>query len=383
MKWQIGYYEGGPYQDYQKSLIAGVRGLMALGWIEKKQIPEQSGSRTRDLWHWMADHLQSDYIRFVKDAHYSAGWDKTLREEMTAGIIARLNQESDIDLMFSLGTWAGQDLASDRHSTPVICMSVSDPVRAGIIDSIEDSGLDHVHARVDPHLYEYQVQVFHDIIHFDRLGLAYENTETGKTYAALDQVERVAEKLGFDIVSCFTIDESPDRNAADESVIKCYQELSKKVDAIYVTAQNGVNPDIIPELVRIVNSHGVPTFSQSGSEGVKAGFLISIAKNSFEPLGLFFAETISKILNGAKPRDIGQVFENERKIAINLKAAEMIGYTPHPEVMFFSDKEYYEIPSMLPGLGQICSGESVVKGIRRGYFSEKTEKSPDKARTAP
>ena len=39
-------------------------------------------------------------------------------------------------------------------------------INAEIIRSVEDSGLDHVHARVDPWRYERQVRVFHNIIGF-------------------------------------------------------------------------------------------------------------------------------------------------------------------------------------------------------------------------
>ena len=53
---------------------------------------------------------------------------------------------------------------------------------------------------------------------------------------------------------------------------------------------------------------------------------MSISRANFQYVGKFYAQTIAKIFNGAKPRDIGQLFEAPSKIAINRKTAEMIGY---------------------------------------------------------
>ena len=342
-KWRIGYHEGGEYSDYQKVLIATVQGLMELGWMEKMEIPPQKGEQTKDLWNWLATHTKSKYIEFVKDAYYSANWDKQLRESMNEEIIARLNQRKDIDLMIAAGTWAGQDLANNKHKTPTIVISTSNPLASHIIKSVEDSGYDHVHARINPYRYERQIGIFHDIIGFSKLGIAYENSAAGRVYAAFDKVEKIAKERGFEIVSCYTLDEVPDKRVSEESVKKCFQELVKKVDAIYVTTQNGVNKRSIPDLVSIANGARIPTFAQSGSHQVRYGFLMSISRANLHPLGRFHAETIAKVFNGAKPRELDQLFEGPVAIAINLKTAEIIGYDPPVDVLAVADEIYREI----------------------------------------
>ncbi|MCP4104279.1 MAG: ABC transporter substrate-binding protein [Desulfobacteraceae bacterium] len=340
-KWQIVFYEGGPYIDYQTTLIATVKGLMNLGWIETTEIPPQKGEQTKELWSWLGSKTKSKYIEFVKDAHYSAKWDKELRKKMAAEVINRLNQEKDIDLIIASGTWAGQDIANDKHSTSTIVVSTSDPLKASIIKSIEDSGFEHVHARVDPYRFERQVRVFHDIMRFKKLGMAYENTPEGKVYAAFDKVEKVAKERGFEIVSCYTKGDIPDLKLAEETVKKCFHELGeKKVDAIYVTAQSGVNKKSVPELAKIANSYKIPTFSQAGSKEVKYGFLMSIAKAGFKANGVFHAETLAKTFNGAKPRQLEQIFESPPKLAINLETVKIIGYDPPMDVLGLVDETY-------------------------------------------
>lgn len=343
-KWRIGFYEGGEYIDYQTTLIALVNGLMTLGWIEKMEIPAQTGAQTKQLWNWMAASLKSQYIEFPADAHYSANWNRELRKTMSEELISRLTKKKDIDLMIAAGTWGGQDLASDLHKTPTIVVSTSDPVKANIIASSEDSGRDHVHARVAPMRYELQIKLFHEIIKFKTLGIAYENTETGRIYGSIDKVEKMAQELGFELVTCYTQSDVSDIAVAEESVKKCFEELAKKkVDAIYVTLQRGINKNSIAALVNIANSNKIPTFSQSGINEVRYGFLMSVAQGEFRAVGNFCAQTIAKVFNGAKPRQLNQIFENPQKIAINQKTADIIGFVLSMDLAEIIDESFPDI----------------------------------------
>ena len=125
-------------------------------------------------------------------------------------------------------------------------MSSTDPVRAGIIASNEDSGCG-LRLLTVTDLVERQIQIFYKIVGFKKLGIAYENSVLGKSYAAIDIIEKIAKEKGFDIVRCFTKDDIPDQGQAGESVVKCFEELAPKVDAIYVVMQNGVNDNTLPK----------------------------------------------------------------------------------------------------------------------------------------
>jgi len=342
-KWRIGYYEGGDYLQYQMTLMATVRGLMKLGWIEPATIPSQGGEQTGKLWAWLADKLASDYLSFVKDAHYSASWNEETRMRTAAALMNRLNTEKDIDLLIAMGTWAGKDLANDRHSTPTMVLSTSDPLSAGIIASVEDSGFDHVHARVDPRRYERQVKIFHEIIGFKRLGVAFEDSVNGRSYGAIDVVERLSKERGFQVQRCYTKSDIPDISVAEKSVIDCFEELVGKVDGIYVTEQGGVTRGSIPKLVEIANRRNIPTFSQAGVEEVRFGVLTSLSQAGFRYVGEFHAETFAMVFNGAKPNQLEQLFEEPPKIAINLKTAELIGFDPPLVLLGAADEVFNEI----------------------------------------
>ena len=343
-KWRIAYYQGGSSNAYYPYLAATVKGLIDLSWIETFEMPVGKEQDTRVLWDWLAKNVKSDYIEFVADAYYNANWDAGTRVAMKKAIIDRLNTKKDIDLVIAMGTWAGLDLANNEHTTPIMVMSSTDPVRAGIIVSNEDSGYDHVFARVDPGRWERQIQIFHKVIGFKKLGVAYENSALGRSYAAIDLIEKIAKEKGFDIVRCFTMNDIPDQEQAGTSVIKCFEELAPQVDAIYVVIQNGVNDNTLPKLVSIANKHRIATFSQQGSDEVSKGILLSISREGgFSPVGRFLAISMAKIFNGAKPRQINQLFEEGPTIAINLKTAEIIGLYLNAEILAAADEIYREI----------------------------------------
>ena len=340
-KWRVGYYEGGAYINYQKQLTETVKGLMQLGWLETADLPKQSGEATDLLWEWLSTQAKSDYIEFVPDAHYSAFWENDRRSKVEDEIVFRLNNVKDIDLMIGMGTWAGKGLANYRHRTNTLVFSTSNPISSGIIKSVEDSGFDHVHVRVDPKRNERQLKVFHEMIGFHKLGVVYEDSLAGRSYAAIETIEALAKTHDFEIVRCYTKSDISDKKLAEEGVINCFNELVKKADAIYVTQQGGVNSRSVPVLVEIANKHKIPTFSQSGAGEVSYGVLASLSRAGYKYVGRFHAETIAKVFNGAQPNQLNQLYEEPPKIALNLKTAEIIGFDP-PIVLLGATDELFE-----------------------------------------
>ncbi len=342
-KWRIGYLQGGPYKDYLGTLKATVQGFMVLGWVETRALPQIANPEdTQKLWQWMATSLRSEYIEFVPDGYWSLDWKEERREKMQSVILKRLNDTHDIDLMIAMGTWAGQDLANNRHHTPTVVLSSSDPAASKIIASPLDSGFDHIHARCDPTRYETQLRMFHRIVGFETLGVAYEDTLAGRGYAALDSIEKVAKEKKFKIARCKCKLDIPDVNQRLANIVKCHESLAPRIDALYLTESNIPLKDLPQVLAPLVNAK-IPTFSQNGSDEVKHGVLLSIAQADFKPVGMFHAETIAKIINGAKPRQLPQIFKEPPKIAINLKTAELINWTPPMDLFEIADEIYKEI----------------------------------------
>ena len=343
-KWRIAYYQGGDYGSYQKSLAALVQGLMRLGWIETADLPELPGPKdTMLLWQWLSHSITSDYLEFVADARWDAHWDKEQRQALKTKIINRLNEKKDLDLVLALGTWAGQDMATDRVSTPTLVCSTTDPIASGIIKSAQDSGFDHLIAKVDPDRHKRQVRLFYKIFHFNRLGIVYEDSPEGRGFGAVNSVYDAAQTLDFSVVPCQARFKGVSIAQAQQEVNTCYASLADKVDAVYIVRHPGVNLKNLPRIMAPLNARKIPTFAQGLSDEVAHGVLLSISLADFSYIGDFYAATIGKIFNGARPRQLTQTFQNPPKIAINLETARLIGYDPSVDVVGAADEIFTDI----------------------------------------
>lgn len=344
-KWRIGYIQGGPYQDYQSILKELVKALAEMGWMEKTPLPQTADAQeTQTLWNWLAHEVKSPYLEFPADAYWDARWDKDLREKNAETVINRLNNQKDIDLMLAFGTWGGKDLANNRHNTPTMICSVSDAIRAGIIPNAQDSGYDHIHVKIDPRRYERQIRLFYEIVKFKRMGMAFQDTPLGRTYAAVEDVKKLEQELDFEMVECryATVDDI-DGRAAYADLLKCHEKLAPLVDAFYITVSAGVTTETLPGLLAPFFKHKVPTFAQGRTTEVKYGALMSMAPESFQGIGRFHAEIFSKIFNGAKPRNLPMVYETLPELTINIETARRIGFHFPMDVLSGAQQIYERI----------------------------------------
>ena len=348
-KWRIGYLQGGGYASYQYSLAAMTKGLMRLGWIKDAELPVPEKEKdTAVLWNWLATEADSEYLEFVADARYDGAWDTEKLPMIKKELLERLTVTKDIDLMLAMGTRAGQYLATTEHSVPTIVGSTTDPIASDIIKSAEDSGLDHINAKVDPDRHRMQVRLFHDIFNFKVLGIVYEESKEGRGFGAIDNVYEVASQRHFKIEKCEAPFNGVSQAEAETNVISCYRNLADKVDAVYIARHTGVNLNTLPSILAPLIARKIPTFAQGLSDEVSHGVLLSISLADFSYVGDFYAQTIAKILNGAKPRNLAQKFQNPPKIAINLKTAQLIGYDPSVDIVGAADEIFTEIAESPP-----------------------------------
>ena len=338
-KWRIAYYEGGTFDHYQGELIAVVHGLQTLGWLDEFELPKPpDATDTSMLWSWLAENARSDTIEFVSDAYWSAGWDEQTRQTTRDEIIQRLNTPGEIDLIIAMGTWAGQDLANDLHHVTTLVMSTSNPVQAGIIESGQDSGFDHIHAKYEPDRYKKQIKLAHDLLQFSKLGVIYDDSKIGRIYANLEDVEKIAERENFEVVACVAKDDCINSAIARQNVEKCLGELVQQIDAFYYLSTHcGMGAEFLPDMLEPLYKNRILTFAADDPYVVEKGVLMSFEITSFEPIGRFQAENIARIFNGSKPRDLEQFFEEPKGIIINKNVAQRIGYEIPPGLLKAAD----------------------------------------------
>ncbi len=337
-KWRIGYYEGGAYSDYTDTMRTLVKGLIASGWIKDETPPDQFHEIPKPYWEWLSQ-CKSPFLSFKSEDSYSANWDDAQRQQIRKVLLKRL-KAGELDLIIAMGTWAGQDLATNEHAVPTIVLSTSNPIKAGIITSADDSGYDHVTARIDPTRYLRQLRMFHRIVGFKTLGIAYEDTADGKLYSAMEDVQQIARERGFKFITC-KVPETLDLEKADRACTDCYRWLAQKADAVYVTALTCVDRRVA-EFAEIFRTAGIPSFSMVGSKYVKEGIMLSISSDSgYERLGRYNAMKIGEMLNGTQAILLKQLFEDPLDISVNINTIRQIGFDLPQSILNIS-REIYE-----------------------------------------
>ncbi|MDR2367093.1 MAG: ABC transporter substrate-binding protein [Deltaproteobacteria bacterium] len=338
-KFTVAYVEGGPYGDYHMTLLGLVFGLEKLGLIGVVESPNSVKADSRMLWNWLCDNANSDRLVFKPEHFYSADWDDSKYPVIKRQILSQV-ERGEIDLILAFGTVAGELMATDEHHTPVLSITATDPVAAGLSETVEYSGKDHVHVQVLAGQIERQLTMFHTVFGFKTLGVPFDITGAGQSSMGAQTIERVAKELGFELVTCETELEISEREAAFRNLVGCLNTLSRKSEAIYLTVSNGMIESRMPEILAPIIASRLPSFSQSGPGETKLGVLMSLAADDFMSSGLFVAETLKEILSGRSPGQISQVYVAPLTMALNIKMAMAIGWNPPFKVLASVDELY-------------------------------------------
>ena len=175
------------------------------------------------------------------------------------------------------------------------------------------------------------------------MGVVYENSVEGRTYAAMDDIQQVAAERHFSVVTCEAPFSGVDLKTSTDRIIECHKQLARTADAVFVTVHRGLDETRMPEIVAPFLAHKIPTWSQRGPQEVKKGILFSVSRGGFKAVGRFHAEVMARVFNGEKPRDIEQIFEDPKLIAVNTKVAQIIGYKIPDSILKIADIVYDKI----------------------------------------
>jgi ABC-type uncharacterized transport system substrate-binding protein len=339
--WRVIYVEAGPYRDYVMNLSGLAQGLQELGLIGDGGAPPPSGDDARATWMWLSRNAGGDRLIFEADGFYSAGWDHGLLEPMGAEVLGRL-RSGGADLVLAMGTAASLVVATDGHSVPTLSITATDPVAAGISETAERSGLDHVHVQVEAGRIERQLSMFHHLIGFRTLGVPYDATERGRAAMGVGAIERVARERGFEVVPCLAELELPSLEASSANLVGCLERLSQGSEAVYLTVSNGMMESRMDAILAPLTARRIPTFSQKGPSETRLGVLMSLAEDDFLASGRFEAEVVARILSGEAPGGVGQIYVPPLTMALNFSQALAIGWDPPFEVLVAVDELYVD-----------------------------------------
>ena len=157
---------------------------------------------------------------------YSAQGDMSIAQTIAQKLVI-----DDVDLILAIATPMAQTVANATDSIPILFTAVTDPVVAGLVDSIEEPG-GNVTGTSDLTPVAEQLDLLAKLVpKAKRLGIVY-NPGEANSVVQVDIAKAKAKELGLTVV------EATANNSG--AVFQAAQSLIGRVDAIYVPTDNTV-----------------------------------------------------------------------------------------------------------------------------------------------
>jgi len=231
----------------------------------------------------------------------------------TAQSIAQQFKSNNLDLILAIATPNAQAAANVIKNTPVLFTAVTDPVEAGIVNSMESPG-GNLTGTTDMNPVAQQIELIKEFIPgITDLGVLYNPGEVNSV-VQVDIVKETTEAMGIKLHEA-TVSNSSEVSLAASALIG-------DVDAIYVPTDN-IIVSALPSVLNITNENNIPVFASENGQ-VRQGAIATLGID-YKLLGIQTGKMAAKILNGAATAEMPVESSDELKLYLNTKAAENLG----------------------------------------------------------
>jgi len=269
--------------------------------------------------HPALDQSRDGFIDFLAQAGYKDGEKIKLdlqnaqRDMSIARTIAKKFVSDNKDLILAIATPASQAVAKETSTIPIVFSTVTDPVKAGLVKSVESSG-NNVTGVSDLIPVKTQIELLLKIApQVKRLGIIY-NAGEDNARVLVEMTRAAAKELRLSLVEK-TVTNSGEVFAATQTMVG-------GVDGIY-TIQDNTVISALESVIKVANNNRLPVLVP-GIPSVERGGLATVG-TSFYNLGRIAGDQAVRIIKGAKPSDIPVAFAKDFEIYLNQKAADEIG----------------------------------------------------------
>lgn len=231
----------------------------------------------------------------------------------TAQSIAQRFRTQELDLILTIATPNAQATANIIKDIPVMFTAVTDPVAAGIVDSMETPGA-NITGTTDMNPVGKQLELIKEFIpDVSDIGILYNPGEVNSV-VQVDIAKVKAEEMGV------TLHEGTVSNSSEVGLAA--SSLVDKVDAFYVPTDN-IIVSALPSVLNITNSKNVPVFASENGQ-VEQGSIATLGID-YKLLGIQTGKMAARVLNGADTASMSVESSDQLKLYLNKKAAEDLG----------------------------------------------------------
>ena len=284
--------------------------------------------------HPALDSDQKGFEKALADAGY--GPDKVeydlqnAQGEMSnAQQIAQKLKNDQVDLVHAISTPTSQAAAKVIKNIPIVYSSVTDPVDAGLVKTLDADG-GNVTGVSDAWPVERQIKLYTEILPAAKKWGTIYNAGDANSVISINMAREAAKKLGLELIEV-TISNSSE-------VYTAAQSLVGRVDAVYITSDNTV-VSAFESVVKVMNENKIPLFA-GDTDSVAKGAIAALGFDYFQ-VGYSAGKKAALILSGKKKAgEIPSGYAEKLNLHVNLKAAAAQGVTMPEEILKTADKVF-------------------------------------------
>lgn len=268
--------------------------------------------------HQALDDVEQGIMDSVKKAGINADFDlqNANGDVGTAAQIANQFKVKKVDIAVGIATPVAIALATTLKNTPIVFGTVTDPLGAGLVSTLEH-GERNITGMSDAIPTEEHIKLFKEVAGIKTLGYIYTSNEDNSA-SSLELVKKGCDEAGIKLVTQ-SITKSDEVKQAAEAIIN-------RVDGIYLTTDNTVF-SAISSLVNVFEKAKKPIFSGDVTSAKQGGILMASGFNYYKA-GLATGDIVVQILNGKKCSEIPVRFMTEQSdcdFLIDLDVAKKCG----------------------------------------------------------
>ena len=273
----------------------------------------------QQLEHPSLDDAREGFIQALADNGYTDGENIVLDYQNAQSDQSNLSNmadrliNEDSDLILAIATGAAQTVAGKTKDIPVLITAVTDPVDAGVVNSMENPGT-NVSGTSDASPMKEQLELILQIKPETKtIGLLYTSSEDNSVLQ-IAQAKEILDTMNMDYV------EQTVTNSND--VQQAVQSLVTKCDAIYIPTDN-VLASSMALVADITWTAGIPVIP--GAEDMVTDGGLATLGLSYYNLGYQTGEMAVKILEGADVSTMPVETQKEYNYIVNGDAVDATG----------------------------------------------------------
>lgn len=282
--------------------------------------------------HPALDAARQGFIDSLKDHGYVEGKNVVYDVQIAQGNMATANSIAkalvgkNVDLIHTIATPTSQACVNATKTIPIVISSVTDPVGAGLVKSLEHPGA-NVTGTTDRSPVDRQLDLMLEIMpQAKRVGFIY-NSGEDNSISSLKQFQEGAAKKNLEVVEATVSNSS--------GVYLAAKSLVGKVDAIHIPTDNTV-VSAFESVVKVCVDNKIPLFA-ADIDSVPRGAVAALAIDYYR-LGRQSGDMAVRILQGADPGTMPVETLKDLKLVVNPGAAQQMGISLPESVIQRADK---------------------------------------------